>query len=567
MYRRIKIDKTRPGCTYIKKAGNAYVELELFGQRNMSALAGRLLKEAEISEEKRKLAETKPDNYSEHCSEKNNNRRNKNKKKKKSCESDLGKLPLLKNVEKVTMIDKERLDEIKSKVNNDFSSFYTTGGHFCGTTDELENGPLTEKNKIRLEQRQIIQDYNDELLAKEVDQKDEHAKKVIERTQQLIDNRHVDIAHIDRVINDARINNIRDAQVQEKRKIAEEMKNEELRLDLMMEVDRLNALYPKKDGKSVEERNKEYAEALHMQMEERKFKQLQEENEKIEQGEREKLKYLEYLHDQTVSRLRDGQKKVETAKILKEANRQYQEKKKREIKTEQAIDIEYQEYSKKMADYKEKLEKEKKEQAEQKRLITDQLRKQMEHDDKEKVRAANIREKRALEIKESEWRKTELAKALREKREKEELLQARHLQTRLRNRCLGSIVARDKRDAEIVLNELRAYLSEQERKKKLAKENQIAYRKVLLDQMRLKELEKLEKIKTEYAQAAEVRLKQATEADRFNQIKKQRLKDLARLGISQRYLDVAAKQTGIINDVEKEVDEYESKKKLKNNIY
>lgn len=40
----------------------------------------------------------------------------------------------------------------------------------------------------------------------------------------------------------AKVNAIRDAQLDEKQQIKREMKDEEKRLDLMMEVDRLNAI-------------------------------------------------------------------------------------------------------------------------------------------------------------------------------------------------------------------------------------------------------------------------------------------------------------------------------------
>eukprot|EP00668_Euglena_longa_P015221 GGOE01019276.1.p1 GENE.GGOE01019276.1~~GGOE01019276.1.p1 ORF type:complete len:477 (+),score=225.69 GGOE01019276.1:53-1483(+) len=231
---------------------------------------------------------------------------------------------------------------------------------------------------------------------------------------------------------------IRDAQLDEKKRIKDDKVQVERRQDLLMEMERLKALktYEEREQKRIEDRRKG-ALVIRTQIEERELERLKQQQLK-QKEQREMLDEIEKLKEEERE---EAQRRVVAAQRLMEDVKATNAEQIRQKTKLREADLEEE---RRIAQYlKEKERKEQEIQQEQDRVRaekekeTARLRAQQEKVQDKQAELDALRAKRAQEQYEREWRKKEREEALRAARINQELSEARETQKREKEALLA----------------------------------------------------------------------------------------------------------------------------------
>ncbi|CAF0822047.1 unnamed protein product, partial [Didymodactylos carnosus] len=182
-----------------------------------------------------------------------------------------------------------------------------------------------ERRKKAMQEYDLRRKKNTQL--EDVDQEaKEEAEYMLKRANELRQEQEDEIKHLNELILNAKCHAIRDAQILEKQQVKREMKDEDKRLDMMMEIERLNSL---KIQEEIEKRRhlqaKEGASLILKQIEENDKEKMYKE-EIREQENQAMLEYMQKLQEkdwEEFSKRKEGQKKLATDLLA--ANREIEE--------------------------------------------------------------------------------------------------------------------------------------------------------------------------------------------------------------------------------------------------
>jgi len=170
---------------------------------------------------------------------------------------------------------------------------------------------------------------------------------MLKRANELRQEQEDEVKHLNELILNAKCHAIRDAQVLEKQQIKKELVEEDKRLDMMMEIDRLNAL---KIQEEIERRRqlqaKEGASMVLKQIEENEKEKVYKE-EVREQENAAMFEYMQKLQEkdwEDFSKRKDTQKKL--AQDLLKANRDIDEQRALRKQQDRVADLAVLEFSK-----------------------------------------------------------------------------------------------------------------------------------------------------------------------------------------------------------------------------
>lgn len=249
------------------------------------------------------------------------------------------------------------------------------------------------------------------------------------RAQFLLDEQLDEVKRMNQMMLYSKCVTIRDAQIEEKKHIKEEAQEEERRLDLMMEVERMKALdaYEEREKKRAEDR-KRGAAILMKQIEERAVERQRQE-ELRDQDRKQMLLEMERMKEEELMQAQE--KKIAGRLLLEEvakANLEQIERKKMIIDAEKEEDVRIAQYiaEKEAREYAQAMEAERI--RKEKELETARLRAQQEKAADKQAELDELRALRAQEAYDREWREKERAALARQKAINDDLAQAREKQ-------------------------------------------------------------------------------------------------------------------------------------------
>lgn len=231
---------------------------------------------------------------------------------------------------------------------------------------------------------------------------------------------------------------IRDAQIEEKKHIKEEAQEEERRLDLMMEIERMKALdaYEEREKKRAEDR-KRGAAILMKQIEERAVERQRQE-ELRDQDRKQMLIEMERMKEEEL--MQAHEKKIAGRLLLEEvakANLEQIGRKKMIIDADKADDVRIAAYvkDKELREYGVAMEAERI--RKEKELETARMRAQQEKAADKQAELDELRAMRTQEAYDREWREKERAALARQKAINDDLAQAREKQKMVKMKQLS----------------------------------------------------------------------------------------------------------------------------------
>ena len=361
-------------------------------------------------------------------------------------------------------------------------------------------------------------------------------KKILFFAQQCKEN-ELDLSkRMDQILKYAKCVNIRDKQKILNKKIKNDLKKKEEKLDVMMELERLKGLKKEEEEKNMKKKKRyEEKKIIIEQMKQKKIKKEQEKLNIKKEGE-ELKQYLQKLEQEDI--IKETQKhlnKINLAKEIVETNKILAQNKSKLLQEERNNDLNLLKYNMELSKKKEeelyqrKILQLKKEQETQKLLL-----KQEKYTD-EQALLDEFRAKRYLDEINRKERDKELKEALKLLKQKKELIEGNEEQKiKKRERLVEQALNEEKeyeniikyqikeREDEKYLENLRQKLNEENGKELIKQIQNNKEKKLFLKRYALEEGRLLEQEREQYFKTLE-------------KIKKQKLNEMEKIGIDTKY--------------------------------
>lgn len=391
------------------------------------------------------------------------------------------------------------------------------------------------------ERKKAIQKFDAERKKNEqLDEIDQLAKEdaeyLLKKANEQRQEQEDEIKRLNELILNVKVHAIRDAQLVEKEQIKREIKEEDKRLDMMMEIDRVNAI---KVQEEIEKKRKhdqyDGAKMILKQIEVNRQEKLLR-DEMREQENMMMVGHLEKLQKEDYEELK---KRKEKQKLLandllvanRELERQKEFRKQQEIVAELKV-LEYQR-DKAARDAAYEAEQEKKRNDREKEIARLRAKQERARDlqaDKDALRA-----KREQERKEREWRDKERLEAMKKKQIEEEMKLAREWQCKNKEHYLAVEAAKDRSEFQKVLK-AQIELAEKERSEEEKHRNQRkVYSENLQRQIRENELVRIGERKAFFEEGVKLDDEARARRAKLDDIKRKKLEELRHAGIPDKY--------------------------------
>lgn len=427
------------------------------------------------------------------------------------------------------------------------------------TKKMLEEQKMQQRSAALARKKRMLtmdQDRASKIPPTEYQQQTQKKKEgLLEKAQDALDEEKDDVKHMNQMCLYSKCVTIRDKQLEEQKRLEAEYRDEERRLDLMMEIERLKNL---KHQEQLEKQRKEALKQGSMviidQIKERELERIREQ----EMREREKQLILDQIEQLRREEQRELEEKRQTAlkmmEEVEEANREAITAKDRKKQEERDLENKIVEYNRLKALREEELEAEKKLQREEKEREVQRLRDLQEKAQDRQAEIDALRAKRAFEEGERLAREkgkysliihSQITVILTISLERKEHEKRVRIQKELEDARQSQFTEKERRLAEQAKQERDEYLriirtqKEEEMREAMIEEEKKSILKQHAEQLRgqitqNEEVEKQERL--DYLEEGRrIRQEQAEERRRLEQIKERKLNELKHLGISEKY--------------------------------
>lgn len=393
----------------------------------------------------------------------------------------------------------------------------------------------SQQRKEEMKQREMMRKQNEKLNDLEEEAK-EKAEYLLEKANAQRLEQEDEVKHLNELILNAKCHAIRDAQILEKSQIKQELGDEEIRLDTMMEIDRINGI---KTQEKINELRKQqrYAGAVQVmkQIEQNAQDRLLEQ-EKKDQESFQMLKYLEKLQMEDLKDL--DRKRDEQIKMQQEIdviNQEHQRQK--ELRTEQEHLAEQKviEYMKQKAAREAEYEEEQERIRKEKEKETARLRALQERARDHQAEQDALRAKRNQEQAEREWRKKEQDEAMKKAKLEAVMKVARTEQIQSKEHFMAVQAQRERMEFERVLREQQRQLEKEKEEEEIKRNARLQHADEVRRQIREKEQVRIQDRKNFFDEGIKMEEEARQRRARLDMVKKKKLDELRKAGVPEKY--------------------------------
>ena len=366
--------------------------------------------------------------------------------------------------------------------------------------------------------------------------KDLRDQKTLSRAEYLQQEEHDDVKSMNRMLLYAKCVTIRDQQIKDKQRMMEAEEEEERKMDLMMEVERIKALqaYREREVQRAAER-KRGAQILNMQITEREKDRIK--IEELRDQEREHMlqeiaRMKEEEQKRIVERKEQGRRMLEEVAM---SNMEQIERKKLIKIAEDEEDRRITLYLKEKDAKEQKLLEEKERIAKEKELETARLRAQQEKVKDRQAELDELRARRAQEAYEREWREKERREIERVRKIHKDLAESREAQKQYKLKQLADMATMEEIDFKRIISANRKKDNEERNASDQQMDIRRNHRNELLAQIQANE-EYRHKERSEYLEEGKkLRNQHQEQKMKLEHIKMKKLKELEELGVPAKY--------------------------------
>ncbi|KAJ3243068.1 Cilia- and flagella-associated protein 45 [Chytriomyces hyalinus] len=413
-------------------------------------------------------------------------------------------------------MSKDELEEYNHELNN----------------QRLTAAEMAKARKAKMEEYDHQRSSNAKLSALEQETKDK-SNYLLSKARVQLEEQEDEIKHMNELMLYAKCVAIRDVQVEEKKMIARERKDEEARLDAMMEVERVNELkkLEEREKKRIEEMRKGAAKIRH-QIDERREAALLEQ-ERRDQETKQILKAIADMNEQfKLEKL--NKIKAQRAMMLEvaKANHESTERKRHQKLAEEDEDKKVLQYildKEQRAVEKDRQEQKKKAEREQELA---RLRAAQEKMSDKQAQQDALRAQRAYEAYEREWRRKEKETAEKQKLQESELKAERFKQQRAREHAIA-VEARKMKDEFFENLKRQKEVEERIKAEELLKhEKNRLYSTEVQTQIREKEALRKKQREEFFMEGVRLAQERLEKKNKIDQIKERKIQELRNIGRS-----------------------------------
>lgn len=366
------------------------------------------------------------------------------------------------------------------------------------------------------------------------------------KAQLKIDEELDEVKYMNKVMLYTKCVTIRDAQISEKQGIAFEKAEEEKRLDMMMEMERLKALkmYEEREMKRIENR-KRGAAVIRAQIEEREQERLR----RLELKQQEQNAMLHHIEKMKEDDRREAVKKKDAARRLMEdvalANAEQIRNKNRERSLEQEEDRRITDYLREKESREQEIATEQERVRKEKEEEIARLRKLQEKAKDKKAELDALRAKRAQEAAEREFRQKEKNAAFRTTAINADLRQARETQKAEKEAMLAEQAQLEHDDFERIIAVQRR--DDELERSKIGKERELRNRNASDLRSQIEQIEEMRrKDRREFLEEGNrLKSKRAEEERKIEAIRSRKLQELETCAVPEKYRSELVKKKNI----------------------
>ncbi|XP_046342077.1 cilia- and flagella-associated protein 45-like isoform X2 [Haliotis rufescens] len=393
-----------------------------------------------------------------------------------------------------------------------------------------------QERKNYMKAMDLARQKNERLNDLEEEAKDK-AEHLLSKANEMRQEQEDEIKHLNELILNAKCHAIRDAQILEKGHVKREMTEEEKRLDIMMEVDRQNAIRIQEE---IERKKKDDqligAAKLMEQIQENEQERLFE----LERKDQENIQMQKYIgklmeEDQDMK----DKRKAEQTDLREELNKANDDIiRRRDVKKlqEQAEEMKVLEYQRQKAEREAAFEKEQERIRIEKEREVARLRALQERARDEQAERDALRAKRAQEQAEREWRKKEAAEAYKKSEMEAMLKGARSMQMSQKEHYLAVQAQRERSEFERVLRAQKELVEKEQREDDVMRKKRLTHAEEVRRQIRQKEHEKVKERNNFFEEGVKLDEEARVRRNRLEEVKRKKLQELREAGIPEKYL-------------------------------
>lgn len=410
------------------------------------------------------------------------------------------------------------------------------------TIEEFHRTQKEKTQKERFEREQFMKKKDlqrekaESLLVLEGDAK-ANAQDLLSKANESKQEQEEEIKYLNELIREAKCHAIRDAQLEEKKIIKGEMAAEESRLDMMMEVDRQNAIKIQeeidKNRKMVRYIGADQIKEQILQMKQRKLIDLEAKDAENEMMRKKLAQMLDEDEEQIKKR---KQKQIILRDELKKANEELRSIKMRQQKQEKLEELNVLEFQKQKAEREAQFEAEQEKQRLEKEREIAKLRSMQERARDEQAERDALRAKRAMEEAEREWRKKETSEAKKKSEMEAMLIEARKQQMQEKEHFLAVQAKKERVEFENILRAQKEVMEKEKRDDDAVKSRAMKHSKEIRAQIAAKEKEKINERQAFFAEGRKYMEENKLHRQKIESIKDKKLKELKEAGIPDKYL-------------------------------
>ncbi|KAM4742714.1 cilia- and flagella-associated protein 45 [Anableps anableps] len=362
------------------------------------------------------------------------------------------------------------------------------------------------------------------------------AELITDRAKELKMEQEEEVKKINQLILGAQCQATWDDQVQEKKEIQAQLKEEEKRLDTMMEMERRKVLetLDQFDEMRRQQRIKGHEE-IQNQIKKRTEDKLNEDM--MKEVEKEQVKKDQERKNQEELKAKE-KKKTELQLLQKEIariNAQVVRAKEKRKEDEKLADMQTIEYQKKKQEREAAHEAEQQRIKKEKEMETAQLRAQQEKAADHKAERNEIRARRNQEISDRQWRIKQKELAAKKARDHATMKAARLEQVKNKEHCMMIEANREKVLLETVLKTQKEAIAKDAELKEKKLQKALRHAEALQQQMKQRELSALAKRREKFSEADQMIEEDRQRRMRLIEVKEKKLQELRATGISEKY--------------------------------
>jgi len=367
-------------------------------------------------------------------------------------------------------------------------------------------------------------------------EKMEEDAKIRKRAQKLLDEQEDDVKLMNQMMQYARTVAVRNAQVEENKKLKKMRELEEKKQDMMMELDRIRRtqMYIKRD-RERKEREKHDKDHILVQIAERKKERARQREAKRQEQIRIKARARELEEEE---RSYQAIKRKEAKKLLEdvlEANRMAIKIRERQKEVEREEDAKILEYLEAKAAREQALEDEKRRVAAEKERECARLRAQQKKISDNRAALDALRAKRAAEAMERKARERELREAEERQRRMKELMEFNRLQALSKGYAMEQAVRLDRAEFERNNVHMKKELARFNAEKKSRHDARVRNARQIREQIVKREALRREKQKN-FIESGKFAVKDnARHMAKLNRIRAEKIEELKRMGVPEKY--------------------------------